>query len=114
MPFLPLILGDLVGNSQTRSRSISTRQLQKVINQALATVILRNGMQHLAQVDADIRGVIDPVAAEAILTQPEWNRRRLLFLNLAAPFLEEDEEGMEQEEVRLPYELHSPHLPHPT
>ena len=52
-----------------------------------------------AQVDADIRGVIDPVAAEAILTQPEWNRRRLLFLNLAAPFLEEDEEGMEQEEV---------------
>ena len=52
-----------------------------------------------AQVDADIRGVIDPVSAEAILTQPEWNRRRLLFLNLAAPFLEEDEEGMEQEEV---------------
>ena len=50
-----------------------------------------------AQVDADIRGVIEPVSAEAILTQPEWNRRRLLFLSLAAPFLEEeeDEDGME-------------------
>ena len=56
-----------------------------------------------AQVDADIRDILDPAHAETILTQPVWNRRRLLFLGLAAPYLEdededEDEEGMQQEE----------------
>ena len=46
----------------------------------------------------------NPDRSQAILTEPGWKRRRLLFLNLAAPFLEEDddgdEDGMEAEEVQ--------------
>lgn len=54
-----------------------------------------------SQVDADIRMVLEPTQAEAILAeQPGWNRRRLLFLGLAAPYLEVDEdEDMQEDEV---------------
>ena len=55
-----------------------------------------------AQVDADIRNVVEPTRAEAILNQPGWNRRRLLFLSLAAPYLDDDDDdddGMQDEEA---------------
>ena len=67
------------------------------------------------EVDEDIRRVVSPDQMDEMLSQPEWKRRRLFFLDLAAPYLEagkeelaegieegigmEEADGMQQEDV---------------